>query len=55
MTYDSKQITCSFEDISGDPSVCYHVKDKCCQQCRQFYTGIAGLKRIVGYLHFQPK
>lgn len=43
MTYNRKQITCSFEDISDDPSVCYHVKDKCCQQCRHFYTGIAGL------------
>lgn len=55
MTYGSKEITCSFEDISDDPSVCYHVKDKCCQQCRHFYTGIAGLKRFKEYLHFQPK
>uniref|UniRef100_A0A8W8KVA5 SEA domain-containing protein n=1 Tax=Magallana gigas TaxID=29159 RepID=A0A8W8KVA5_MAGGI len=42
MTYSSKEITCSFEDISDYPWVCYHVKDKCCQQCRHFYTGIAG-------------
>lgn len=41
-TYSSKEITCSFEDISDYPWVCYLVKDKCCQQCRHFYTGIAG-------------
>nr|XP_034302728.1 uncharacterized protein LOC105320025 [Crassostrea gigas] len=42
ITYNNKETTCSFEDIKNDPSVCYHVKDKCCQQCRHFYTGIAG-------------
>lgn len=55
MTYSSKEITCSFEDISDYPWVCYHVKDKCCQQCRHFYTGIAGLKRFDSYLLFQRK
>lgn len=55
MTYSSKEITCSFEDISDYPWVCYRVKDKCCQQCRHFYTGIAGLKRFDSYLLFQPK
>ncbi|XP_065931588.1 uncharacterized protein [Magallana gigas] len=42
ITYNSKEITCSFEDIKNDPFVCYFVKDKCCQQCRHFYTGIVG-------------
>lgn len=41
-TYNSKEITCSFEDIKNAPFVCYYVKDKCCQQCRHFYTGIVG-------------
>lgn len=42
ITYNNKETTCSFEDIKNDPSVCYYVKDQCCQQCRHFYTGIAG-------------
>lgn len=42
ITVNNKEITCSFEDIKSDPSVCYLVKDKCCQQCRHFHTGIAG-------------
>ncbi|XP_078325335.1 A disintegrin and metalloproteinase with thrombospondin motifs 6-like isoform X2 [Crassostrea virginica] len=43
-TYSSKAITCSFEDINNDPSVCYHVESKCCQQCKNFLTGISGCK-----------
>uniref|UniRef100_K1QQE9 ADAM family mig-17 n=1 Tax=Magallana gigas TaxID=29159 RepID=K1QQE9_MAGGI len=41
-TYNTNEITCSFEDIKNAPSVCYYVKDKCCLQRRHFYTGIVG-------------
>lgn len=40
----TKNITCSFEDIKDNPSICYDVKNQCCQQCRHFYTGIAGME-----------
>nr|XP_022324397.1 A disintegrin and metalloproteinase with thrombospondin motifs 6-like isoform X2 [Crassostrea virginica] len=43
-TYSGKKITCSFDDINNDPSVCYYVENKCCQQCKNFLTGISGCK-----------
>lgn len=43
-TYSGKKITCSFDDINNDPSVCYYVENKCCQQCKNFLTGISGLR-----------
>lgn len=49
ITYNNKETTCSFEDIKNDPSVCYYVKDQCCQQCRHFYTGIAGIEQTYDF------